>query len=502
MGGVSGRLRITPDGRLTTGRLAGLTMGRAMWVLCWPVLLESYLNWLVGVVDTKLSARLSVEAADAVGPASAFMWFIGLIGMAIGVGATAVVSRCVGRGRVAAANAAVGQTLMLAVSLGAVVGVVLAFAAGPIGHLVSLQGETHRLFRDYLFVVALGVPASSMLMAGISCIRGAGDSIRPLGVMFLVNAVNIAVSWALSGVPLGFGGSELSSPFGFDLGIVGIGLGTIVGHGVGALAVLAILVRGRSGVRLLRRRLAFDRVTTWRILRIGVPNFMESLGMWLGNFVVVLFVGWLHAASASAGVFGAHIIAIRVEAISFLPGFAMGMATATLVGQYLGAGSPELARRAIVRATLFAMLIMNLMGLAFMQAPVWITGLFSPEPIHAELVPPLLQICALIQIPFAVSMVIRSALRGAGDVRVVLCLTLISTYLLRIPMAYLLSGVDMVRLVEGPDGGMVPEVIFENPSPLDLGLPGLWIGLCGEIALRWLLFLGRFLQGGWRRVRV
>src|SRR5204863_7143728 len=97
------------DGRIRSGRLAGLGMGAAIWVLAWPILAESFLNSLVGLTDTFLSAQLSEAATDAIGGASYLLWFIGLVVQAIGVGATALISRAVGRGRVAVANAAVGQ---------------------------------------------------------------------------------------------------------------------------------------------------------------------------------------------------------------------------------------------------------------------------------------------------------------------------------------------------------------------------------------------------------
>ncbi|HRQ72723.1 MAG TPA: MATE family efflux transporter, partial [Phycisphaerales bacterium] len=102
---------LTNDGRLKTGRLAGLTMGGAIWVLCWPILVESFLNSLVGLTDTVLAAQLGTDETDAIGSAAYVMWFIGLIVMAIGVGSTALVSRAVGRGRLAVANAAVGQSV-------------------------------------------------------------------------------------------------------------------------------------------------------------------------------------------------------------------------------------------------------------------------------------------------------------------------------------------------------------------------------------------------------
>ena len=493
------RVRVTDDGRLMSGRLAGLSMNRAIWVLAWPVLVESYLNSFVGLVDTALAARLSTSATDAIGAASYFAWFIGLVGMALGVGATAVVARSVGKGRMAVANAAVGQTMVLAVALGSVAGAGLWFASSGIARVLSLEGATAAEFSEYLRVIAWGVPMSAVLMSGAACLRGAGDSLRPLWAMVAVNIVNVTLSWGLAGVPL----AGIVPPGSPELGIRGIALGTVIAQSVGAVVVLVMLGRGRGGVMLKRRRLKPHARTIGRLIRVGLPNFLESLGMWFGNFVIIVFVGFLAIAMAQDGLFGAHILAIRVEAFSFLPGFAIGMAVATLAGQYLGAGSAKLASRAILRCTIMGTSVMASMGAAFVLFPEQIVSLLSPQPVHLELTPPLLVICGLTQIPFAISMVIRSALRGAGDVHAVMWITWFATYGLRIPMAYALSGVRLhvpasIATLFGADGAYV----VDNPFGLEPSLSGLWMGLCGELIIRSMLFGGRLMHGGWKKARV
>src|SRR5262249_41051282 len=131
-------LGLTPDGRLMAGRLAGLSMRRAIWVLAWPIFVQAFLQSLVGLVDTVLAAGVSDAATDAIGGASYIIWFVGVVVMAIGVGATAVISRAVGGRRLAVANAALGQAMILAVAAGLVVGLLLAITAGPISSLMSM----------------------------------------------------------------------------------------------------------------------------------------------------------------------------------------------------------------------------------------------------------------------------------------------------------------------------------------------------------------------------
>lgn len=488
---------LTEDGRLKSGRLAGLTMGRAIWVLSWPILVESLLNSMVGLTDTVLAAGLGEAETDAIGGASYIGWFIGLTIMAIGVGSTALISRSVGKGRLAVANATVGQTMLLQVLSGSLVAVLIVAMLGPVGMILNLGGAQETAFKQYLGIVAAGVPMMGVLFGGIACVRGAGDSLRPLVVMLVVNVVNIAVSWSLVGTDLTrtafVDGQQVtrvivSNPFQFNLGVSGIALGTLVAHTVGAGLVVALLISGRSGVRLRRKRLRPHLLMLKRLVRLGLPNFAETFGMWIGNFLILLLVGLL-----GAGALGTHVVGIRIEAFSFLPGFAMGTAAATLAGQYLGAGSPVLAARAVWRCALIASVLMGLFGVAFVLWPREIVGLLSSQEAHLRTAPALVRICGFVQVPFAIAIVTRSALRGAGDVRMAMTLTWVATYGIRLPAAYLLSGVALML----PGGIVIPSLLGLEPS-----LARMWLAMCSELVLRCVLFLARFLHGGWTRARV
>lgn len=479
------RKAVVPGGgEIRRGKLAGLSLPVAIWVLSWPILTESFLQSLVGLVDTALSAGLSEAATDAIGGASYIVWALNLLGFAIGIGATALVSRSVGRGRQAVADTAAGQALLLAVSAGVVVAGVLMVVAGPMAVALNLSDEAYEAMTSYLWILAPGVPAVSVITAGIACQRGAGDAKRPLVTMLILNVVNIVASLSLSGVDL-FG---FTNPSPLELGIRGIAWGTLIAWTVGAVITVWWLARGTSGVTLRRKRLRPHWHTMRRLVRVGMPNFFESLGMWVGNFAVILIVGVM----ATEGLLGSHIIAIRIEAFSFLPGFAMGMAAGTLTGQYLGAGNIVKARRSILLCALLAAGIMGLFGAAFLTISPTIVGWFSQQETHLATTPRLIFIAGFIQIPFGVGLVMRNALRGAGDTKAVMAITWFTTFLVRLPLAWFFSGVEIPLW-----GGMhIP-----NPGP-EWGLWGLWIGLCSELVIRCALFTARFLQGGWQQAKV
>lgn len=496
---------VTKEGTIRSGRLKGLTMWQAIFVLSWPVLIESFLNALVGLVDTTLAASLSEAATDAVGAASYFLWFISLVGMALGVGVTALVARSMGKGRVAAACAGVGQSTLLSLGAGLSVGVLIFFAAPGIASLLQLQAEAREGAISYLRILAWGVPAQTFLLCGIAACRGAGDALRPLVIMAIINFTNVVSSFLLSGANFGITRATATGEtvtdvlipgFGaFQMGLTGIAWGTVIAWNLGAVLMALLLIRGTHGVRLMLRRIKPHKITMARLVRISIPSGIETFGMWFGNFLIIMIVG----SFAMQGLLGSHIVAIRIEAFSFLPGFAMSMAASTLAGQYLGAGSPRLAKTAIFRCTTISASIMFCFGLLFIFFGEQITGLFSQQPTHLELVPKLLFICGITQIPFAISICIRGSLRGAGDTRTVMILTWVSTYAIRLPLAYFCSGVDLTlfgRTVENPFP--VLEILFG----IEPGLVGLWIALCSEHVTRSLLFMGRFFHGGWVHVKV
>jgi putative MATE family efflux protein len=491
---------IADDGRFRTGKLKGLTMGSAIFVLAWPVILESMLNSTVGLVDTMLSAGLEQgeAATDAIGGASYIMWLIGLVIMAIGVGATALIARSVGKGRIGVANAVLGQAMTLAVAAGATIGLIVWLLSGSVAALLNMTPEASGFFTEYMRIIAIGTPAASVLFALIACSRGAGDSVSPLVVMVVRNIVNILISWGTSGVEL-FG---LKSPLGLDLGVTGIALGTVLGDVAGALFIWRVARTGRWGIKLKAIRMKPHTLTIVRLVRLGVPNFLETFGMWIGNFFIIAFVGLLSIQVGTDGLLGAHIIGIRIEAFSFMPGFGVGMAAATLAGQYLGMGRADLAKKAVWRCALIAVGFMGFFGILLVTMPRQITALLSTQPTHLEEVPPLLVVCGLVQIPFALSIVLRAAMRGAGDVKAVMGLTWFSTYAVRLPLAYFVSGVD-IPIPEWLGGGMVmnPD-LPEKWFGLEPGLTMLWIALCSEMALRAVLFSARFFHGGWSRVKV
>ncbi len=326
-----------------TGRLAGLSLPRQVWVLSlWP-LLEQLLNFLVGTVDFAIAGRLPGEAAsrdaiDAMSIAIYFVWLMTILQAAVGVGASAIVSRAIGANHRRLANAGVGQSLVLGIGA-SVIAAIIVYAAAPwiVGGF-ELDGPAAKMASDYIRITAIGIPMSGVLFVGGSVLRAAGDTRSPFFAMLLVNLVNIGASVGLGGLRLG--NEADASTIGLGWGVTGIAWGTAIAWTIGGIATLVILLYGASDIRLRRHRLIPHWHTIRRIIHVATPNLGYQLLFWTINFGLILFIGMLD----EPGAYGAHVIAMRIHAISFLPGYAISIAASTLTGQYLGLGDPSRAR--------------------------------------------------------------------------------------------------------------------------------------------------------------
>jgi Na+-driven multidrug efflux pump len=137
-----------------------------------------------------------------------------------------------------------------------------------------------------------------------------------------------------------------------------------------------------------------------------------------------------------------------------------------------------MAQKSILACMLVACCMMGLVSVLFMTEGKFLTSIISHEPVHLKHVPNLLFIAGTVQVIFAIAMVMRLGLRGAGDAMWPFIITSVSSYFIRLPLAWLL-GVHF-----------------------GLGIEGIWIGLCAELVIRAAMFSARFLNGGWKQLQV
>ncbi len=443
-------------------------MSAQVFRLATPVLIEQALLYLVGLSDTILTGRyLTEEHLAAITVSSYLLWFLGSLMTVVSVGATALVARLTGARDPNQANRVTQQSVSLGFLLGLVLFGVGELVAPGLVRSLNLEGNAARDATFFLQMVLLTIPLGAVMTAGIACLHGVGDTKTGMWVMVLVNVVNVALAW-----PLVRGFGPIPS-FGFS----GIVAGTAISEALGGVAVLAVLIRGRSGLRLTRAGLWLNLAECWRILRISLPASGESLTT---IFCQLWFLGLINRLGATAT--AAHGVAIRCEALAFLTATAFSISARTLVGQYLGAGRPDQAARAARSAWGFGVALMVAIGILLYFAAASMLDLFlgGRQPAVVLEGVPVLRVVAF-ALPFLATMnILTGALQGAGDTRWPWLITLVGYFGVRIPLTYALT----------------------DPDWFALGLRGAWIAMFADLAVRGVLVAARFLQGGWRFTRV
>jgi putative MATE family efflux protein len=453
------------------GRLAGRSLlGQVAVLAAWP-LLEQVLAFFVGLTDLLISGRMAVgpervAVLDAMGLGGYVGWFFNILQGAVATGVMALVARATGARNHPLANRGLGQGLWLGIVAG--VGSLVLLQAGipVLVRWIGLSPAAGEQAEIYLRVLAFSGPFSGAMFAVNAALRGAGDTRTPFLAMVVVNVVNMGLSWTLVFGPAPWGGH----------GVAGIAAGTVGGWVAGLLTTVVLLGRGRdAGLHWARAALKPHWETMVRIVRVGAPQSLEIAGMWLIHAFGIRVIAGLR----DAGALGAHILAIRVESMSFLPGFAIATAAATLTGQYLGAGSPVMAARAVRVCWALAGGLMSLMGAFFVLGRHQLVGWMAPgSALHLELAAPLLVVCALAQPFFATCIVLKTAMRGAGATGTVMRWSFASMLFYRVGVLWALSTYGT------------------------LSLTGVWIVLSIDLLTQALIFTWLHFRGQWLQARV
>ncbi|MCS7046450.1 MAG: MATE family efflux transporter [Gemmataceae bacterium] len=452
--------------------------------LALPVLAQQGLHFLVNLSDRFLAGHIqnvpdlpALQSAQTT--AHYLAWFINCYGVFVTAGSTALVARFVGAGDQRQAVAVLHQSLLLAVFF-ALTATAAAFAGGVPAMVALLQqrGAAAEYTAAYLYPLFGLLVCQMVESAGVACLVGAGDTRTGLWVFAGVAAVNVPLAWGLCRGLWGFP----------ELGFRGIAWGTALAHGLGCLAVVVVLLRGRYGLRLSWRQFwpRFDLMR--RLLRVGIPAGIDSMSIVIGQFWFLSIVNQLGEVASAA-----HGIALIWEALGYLSGAAFGTAAMALVGQNLGAGRPSDAARAGWRAYLLATAVMSAMGAVFFTFAPEMFAVFCPQPQQQPIIVagiPALRLVAFAMPALASTIVLASALRGAGDTRVPVLFTWLGFFAVRIPLGYLLTRSAVVL---GPLGEL---------SGWDLGLLGAWWAMVADLFVRGAIYAWRFGRGAWKHQRV
>lgn len=389
---------------------------KKVFSLALPVVLSSLLQRSVGIVDIFLVGGLGAASIAAVGIAQIMVFVAMSVSWGINVGVTVLVSQLWGAGRRDEAGRAAYQAMLLAV----VASVVIMFLGHTLGSraavLLGAGSRVHEILSDYTRIIFSFIffTISINVISGI--MHGTGDTKTPLYSTLIVNILHIAAAY-----PLIYG--YLGLP---KLGVKGAAIAIAVSESMGAVFLFA-----RS---LFKRYIVMSRRLEWRFtamtVKIGLPilfdRFLQNAGSMMFAKVILLY---------GTAVYAAHQVGLAIEAFSFMPGYGIAVAAATMVGQNLGAGRPDEARVSAYEANRLAVILMAFMGVVFFFFPYILLRVFTNDAEVIRYGILYMKIVAFAQIPLAITMVVGGSLRGAGDTGFIMLATIAGMWLVRLPLS-------------------------------------------------------------------
>jgi putative MATE family efflux protein len=272
--------------------------------------------------------------------------------------------------------------------------------AGPSIHLFGVSAAVAQSGIVYT-QITMGTSLTLIvsLVAG-ALLRGAGDTRTPMLVTLLSNVINGLVAYGLI-----FGQFGLPT-----LGVAGSAWGAVIGRSVGALLLLALLLRGRGPLSIGGRWGWRPRPRLWReVLALGLPASTEQILMTIGFMALTAVVAHLGTAALAA-----QRLAINVMMLSLMPGFGCSVAATTLVGQSVGANNVREGATAAGVAARLSVVWMSALGVVFAVFSSPLMHIFTSDPRVAALGAGCLLAIAMAQPFWAINDVLAGALRGAG----------------------------------------------------------------------------------------
>jgi putative MATE family efflux protein len=421
-----------PSGTQRSALVSG-PITKSLLRLAWPVMLSNLFHTLYNLVDTLWLGRLGTAHVAAPG----ISWPVIFMGISIGAGATiagtALVAQYTGAGRPREADRAAGQVFAFTGLLALVLATLGAGAAHWILRVMGAGPELLPLATTYMRTVMAGIPAVFGLFVANALLTGIGDTITPMRLMAVSTAINVLLDWLLI---FGIG------PFP-AMGVFGAAVATISSQGLVAAFAFYLLFSGRLRVRLHWRDLRLRWATVRQIVAIGGPASFGQAGTALG---FTIMTGIL--ARFGTPVVSAFTIGNRIISIVLMPAMGLGQATATMVGQNLGAEQPSRAGRSawVGMAISTAILLTASILVYVFRADVVRVFLDDPEVIAIGA-----QMFALTAMAFPFMGILQVCIgtyQGSGHTVYSMLFALFRLWGLRIPLVWYLG---MARGM-GPDG--------------------------------------------------
>ncbi len=408
-----------------------------------PAVIDLSSQTFMWTIEAILIGKISAAAFAGVGMAVQIMLVVLTVLLTFIVGSSIIINRYLGAGDTWEANHILGQALMLGIILNLIIALVWYFGGPTIFKLIKEGGsEARQAGLIYLKTLALFAPVVLTNFVALGVIRGAGDTRHAMTINLSINTLNLILA------PIFIFGL-----FGFPrLEVRGAALAMGTAHSLGSFATLYLLRSRKSVLFLSFRELTTPNFKTFRrLFNAGIPTTVEQLMWAFGQLVVTGY-----AAVLGIHMLAAHQVFLRIQNILSMFYLGFGMGAMTLVGKNVGADDPKAAEKTAVTANLVVLVfaVMVFLLLVLFRRPL--VTVFTSDPDVVRIGASVMIVFALVQIPKALDGVLIGNLRGVGDLKWLMWLTIASVVLLEIglnwvlvfTLGYSLMALWMVHLLD------------------------------------------------------
>jgi putative MATE family efflux protein len=430
-----------------------------VWQLAWPTILSNLLFTTVGFMHVKIVAQMGTSAVAAVTTGHRVFFLMQAMLMGVSVAATALIARSWGADQIKRAEMVAWTSLLMSLALAALLTIPALLLPLQIAGLFGLDDVTTQTAANFIFWLGMfNISAAANMMLS-TALRATGDVITPLWFLFFSSVLNMLFAYLLA---FGIG------PFRV-MGVAGVALG----GGFAGLSITCVFValwwRGNFNLKPVKE-LKVDWKSAKQLSSIGTPAIIEQ-----GVIQLAFLAFFAIIARYGTDAYAAYGIGITLVSFSIVIGFGFGIATATLVGQQLGAGKPEMAVAVGWRSLRMALAAMSFLSLvlAWFAEDMARFMIDDPEVIHLTVV--FIYFIAVAQPMMACEFTLAGALRGAGDTR----FPLIATF----------CGIILGRLV--------PALIFAH---LELSVYWLFGVMIIDYSIKASLLIYRFTSRKWLKI--
>ncbi|MBQ8187692.1 MAG: MATE family efflux transporter [Clostridia bacterium] len=397
-----------------------------------PMLIGNIAQQLYNTVDTIVVGKyVGDNALSAVGSAGPILNMLLVLFIGISAGASIMVSQYFG----AKNREALSQTIGNCITVTAIACVILILIAAPFIRpaLAALNTPESILdwCADYLMICLVGMAGLGYYNILSGVIRGLGDSFSAVVYLMVASVINIVL--------------DLLFVAGFNMGVPGVALATVIAQIVSSILCLLKLMRMREYFDFGWKYLIPKKEYVSTIVRLGLPS-----GLTQAIFSSAMIIVQSLTNSFGEQFIAANVVIMRVDGFAMMPNFSFGTALTTYAGQNVGAGLYDRVTKGAKQGTLMAVGTSTAITVIILIFGKFLMGLFTDTAELINLSYDLMKILAVGYIAVAVTQSLSGIMRGAGDTMTPMWISLITTVAIRVPIAYAISY--LTRTPELPYG--------------------------------------------------